>query len=481
MCNAWNHSAGCTCGWGGNGHAGRSAGGWPPRGSRSVPPRRVAHSVPARTGLVNWASRSTPVGRTRLFESYTNPNAWCPACGAKVFYYQSPNGGRVFFDELGPPWPKHPCTDRPNVTVIRAPSRAADRAARSGDLREPSWRAEGWNPVELLSAGMQDGAHFVEWSELDSDSARVRAYATEPVSIVGPTVASVMSWDSSGRTVISFIELDSEAPSRTLELLRAAPTEGQFIHGQLNRLVTEAQGLDVRVPDMDAVTRRLAAIDQQMTRWESHLTPDEVAPYRERYRQAQAGLATALTDAVEVKERLILEAETLATSTDPVLALARFQELKQTWDDERIVARSTEVKLRARFLAFEQFIVGARRRQEANQERERAVHAAGTRQESDLRIIRQIEALIGSADEETGRGQVRGLNQQWRASDRLVRAIESELTDRHKAADEAVRTGWASRRAKHSVEARRAAKERLEAEAEPLAEADVERDWWPGP
>ena len=25
--------------------------------------------------------------------------------------YQSPNGGRVFFDDLGWPWPKHPCTD----------------------------------------------------------------------------------------------------------------------------------------------------------------------------------------------------------------------------------------------------------------------------------------------------------------------------------------------------------------------------------
>jgi hypothetical protein len=32
-----------------------------------------------------------------------------------VYFYQSPYGGRVFFDELGPPWPKHPCTDTPVV------------------------------------------------------------------------------------------------------------------------------------------------------------------------------------------------------------------------------------------------------------------------------------------------------------------------------------------------------------------------------
>lgn len=46
-------------------------------------------------------------------ESYTNPNALCPVCGKAVFFYQSPEEGRVFFDDLGWPWPKHPCTDNP--------------------------------------------------------------------------------------------------------------------------------------------------------------------------------------------------------------------------------------------------------------------------------------------------------------------------------------------------------------------------------
>ncbi|MGB0851431.1 MAG: hypothetical protein ACPGTP_09290, partial [Bacteroidia bacterium] len=46
------------------------------------------------------------------YSSYTNPNAKCPVCNASVYYYESEHGGKVFFDELGPPWPKHPCTDR---------------------------------------------------------------------------------------------------------------------------------------------------------------------------------------------------------------------------------------------------------------------------------------------------------------------------------------------------------------------------------
>ena len=45
--------------------------------------------------------------------SFTNPNADCPVCGAAVFFYQNNFGSRVYFDELGPPWPKHPCTDQP--------------------------------------------------------------------------------------------------------------------------------------------------------------------------------------------------------------------------------------------------------------------------------------------------------------------------------------------------------------------------------
>ena len=44
--------------------------------------------------------------------SFTNPNADCPVCGAAVFFYQNKFGSRVYFDELGPPWPKHPCTDQ---------------------------------------------------------------------------------------------------------------------------------------------------------------------------------------------------------------------------------------------------------------------------------------------------------------------------------------------------------------------------------
>ncbi len=100
MCNAWNHSPDCDCGWGGNGnfggYGGHGGGGYGGGGYS--------------TGRVTF--EGTPFEFPYVtYPSYVNPNAECPVCGASVYFYQSPYGGRVFFDELGPPWPKHPCTD----------------------------------------------------------------------------------------------------------------------------------------------------------------------------------------------------------------------------------------------------------------------------------------------------------------------------------------------------------------------------------
>lgn len=77
-CNAWNHPPDCECGWGGVFHG---------------------HGADISQALA-WPLKNG---------SWINPNAHCPICGAQVFFYKSPTGGSVYFDALGPPWPKHPC------------------------------------------------------------------------------------------------------------------------------------------------------------------------------------------------------------------------------------------------------------------------------------------------------------------------------------------------------------------------------------
>lgn len=77
-CNAHGHPPSCDCGWGGKNH-------------------NTEHL----STVTDWSQS----------KSHTNPNAKCPVCQNKVFFYRSPDGGSVFFDSLGPPWPKHLCTN----------------------------------------------------------------------------------------------------------------------------------------------------------------------------------------------------------------------------------------------------------------------------------------------------------------------------------------------------------------------------------
>lgn len=93
MCNAYNHDDLCRCGFGGPGHLGSGGGG----GFGRLP-----GDIKLEAGRVFSYSNSL---------SYLYPNAKCPNCYKPVYFLKLSNGGRVFFDEIGPPWPKHPCTD----------------------------------------------------------------------------------------------------------------------------------------------------------------------------------------------------------------------------------------------------------------------------------------------------------------------------------------------------------------------------------
>lgn len=124
-CNAHNHPPNCQCGWGGDTGGGYSYA----RGASS-----------SSADGFDW-TRSRPA----TLESFINPNARCPVCGADVFYYRSPYDGRVFFDALGPPWPKHPCTDTGRGGFgIGTVQRAFSTRPRIAPLRASPWD---WQPL----------------------------------------------------------------------------------------------------------------------------------------------------------------------------------------------------------------------------------------------------------------------------------------------------------------------------------------------
>jgi len=180
MCNAWNHSPSCTCGWGGMGHSGK----------------RAASSFGD-----HWAP---PINLS--YESYTNPNALCPVCNSPVFFYISPNGGRVFFDELGPPWSKHPCTDTESVPK---------RFRVSRDNRQPrdfGWVKDGWHPVEIrndipVDKGIRKCRVIWRDEEIDlylATSSLVRRGRT--IKIVVGTLAHLRDMQNDGVYELSFLD-----------------------------------------------------------------------------------------------------------------------------------------------------------------------------------------------------------------------------------------------------------------------------------
>src|ERR1700690_516570 len=140
MCNAHNHPPDCTCGWGGEGHAGRSSGGW------------------SYTPIMDYWSGGSSKWRE---QDFTRPTS-CPECGREVFFIRH-NGGSVWVDPpLGWPWPKHACFDKPDE-----PTRTfSSWSAKSSGLTNPR--------LGIITQIKSDSRYFEPLIEIRlTDSSRV--------------------------------------------------------------------------------------------------------------------------------------------------------------------------------------------------------------------------------------------------------------------------------------------------------------------
>lgn len=117
-CNAWNHPANCDCGWGG---ATRFESGFAEKKDQfRASYFHLAGQITASANAQPRLIEPTALANGRRWDKagvLNIPNATCPVCGQPVFFIETQNGGRVFFDELGPPWPKHPCIDNDTAYI----------------------------------------------------------------------------------------------------------------------------------------------------------------------------------------------------------------------------------------------------------------------------------------------------------------------------------------------------------------------------
>lgn len=122
----YNHYPWCTCGWctGGGGGGGNF---------------QLSTVDSARERLRHH-------GVTGFTSCFVNPNARCPICRQAVYFYANSYGSRVYFNELGPPWPKHECTDNPRNTG-------------GGRFSGPTKRSIS-QITEIITADREAGTHY---------------------------------------------------------------------------------------------------------------------------------------------------------------------------------------------------------------------------------------------------------------------------------------------------------------------------------
>ncbi len=228
--------------------------------------RGGAWSCPGSSGEGERSSSPSSPSKTRMHSSYrvrttyVNPNARCPVCNADVFFYESPDDGRVFFDELGPPWPKHACTDQglDHPMIIRALGEyvleAAKRERRGTQQRkmDPAWRAAGFSPFsdargQLVGSGIricgtvlsQKGGTSRSLEIRVSSRHQLRTYATDPQlapwSEVGSKRWAVLHAIDTG---LVMIREDARTRSVLLSIVTVVPLV-RAIHGQPSACQTE--------------------------------------------------------------------------------------------------------------------------------------------------------------------------------------------------------------------------------------------------
>ena len=133
----YNHYSWCNCGW-------------------CVKDRGYRYTSPKTKAVTNTkiVKKSTNeyhyIPKIETYKSFTIPNVYCNCCGLPIFFYQSPYGGRVFFEELGPPWIKHCCEPKCcESTKENIPNRIIHRESINLD-KKSTWEKDAWIPCIIV-------------------------------------------------------------------------------------------------------------------------------------------------------------------------------------------------------------------------------------------------------------------------------------------------------------------------------------------
>jgi hypothetical protein len=158
--------------------------------------------------------------RPRLtFESFTRPTT-CSYCGAEVYFYQSPYGGKVFFDRLGRPWPKHILTcpaaiNEARESIVSVVSLVSPAGAALAYIPELPWDDEEWTLVRIERIFREDSWYVLKFRTL-ADEMLVRALVADDPGDLARLPASLSPWSVEGFAVLSYLDDHGDAHELTV-------------------------------------------------------------------------------------------------------------------------------------------------------------------------------------------------------------------------------------------------------------------------
>lgn len=148
--------------------------------------------------------------RPRLtIESFLRPTK-SSLCGAEVFFYQCPNGGRVFFDRPGWPWPKHrdscPVAMHERTEAVRSRPSSAEAAPQIFPaIGELPWEVDEWILVRIDKIVREDAWYVLKFKTL-KDETLVRALVADDPGDLIRLAATLSPWSAEGFAVLSYLD-----------------------------------------------------------------------------------------------------------------------------------------------------------------------------------------------------------------------------------------------------------------------------------
>ncbi len=156
--------------------------------------------------------------------------------------------------------------------------------------------------------------------------------------------------------------------------------------------------------------------------------------YTRRRKTHFAELNEKRDQAREIKERLVVEAQELATSTEWGPTSGKYRDLMRKWKAAGPAPKGVDERLWKRFRAAQDTFFGARDASNAEVDKEQAVNA-----ERKEALLVEAEALLPVRDLQAAKSSFRSIAQRWDAAGKVPRERMKDLEGRMRRVEQAIR------------------------------------------